>query len=74
MKPKFVLPTTKMCVVVYNNQNGNNQEVLMDTPKTNDALFAAMLARKVGYSQIRAVKSVEATELLGRGFNQPRRK
>jgi hypothetical protein len=65
MKPKFNLPTTKMCVVVYND-NGSQKEVLVNTPVNNDALFSVMLTHKVGYSQIRAVKSLDATELLGK--------
>lgn len=68
MKPNFVLPQTKMCVVVW-YRNGKKSEQLIDTPRTNAALFDLMLMRHhVGYSEIRALKPVEPTALLGRSF------
>ena len=73
MKPRFILPTSAMTVVVF-NQNSINQEVLIDTPKSNDDLFNTMLKHKVGYSQIRAVKSVNGNELLGKMAFQPRKR
>jgi aspartate carbamoyltransferase catalytic subunit len=68
MKPNFVLPQTKMCVVVW-YRNGKKNETLIDTPRTNAGLFDLMLMRHhVGYSEIRAIKSVEPTALLGQRF------
>jgi inosine-uridine nucleoside N-ribohydrolase len=60
-----------MSVVVFNS-NDKLQEVLIDTPKSNDDLFNIMLNHKVGYSQIRAVKAVNGNELLGKMAFQPR--
>ena len=71
MKPKFNLPKTKMCVVVF-KKDDKIQELLLDTPLSNESLFATMLGHKVGYSQIRAVKSVEPTELFNT-FHKVRR-
>ena len=66
MKPTFKLPETKMCVVVW-ARNGKVSEQLIDTLRSNDALINLMLmAHHVGYSEIRAVKSVDVRELLSR--------
>ena len=64
IKPNFILPKTKMCVVVsYRNDQKN--ETLIETPKSNNDLRNTMLMKhRVGFSEIRAVKSVEATELF----------
>ena len=68
MKPNFVLPKTKMCVVVW-YRNGKKNETLIDTPRSNATLFDLMLMNHhVGYSEIRAIKSVEPTALLGQRF------
>jgi hypothetical protein len=68
MKPNFVLPQTKMCVVVW-YRNNQKHEQLIDTPRSNASLFDLMLMRHhVGYSEIRALKPVEPTALLGRRF------
>jgi len=68
MKPNFVLPQTKMCVVVW-YRNGAKNETLIDTPRSNNSLFDLMLMRHhVGYSEIRALKAVEPTALLGQRF------
>jgi hypothetical protein len=68
MKPNFVLPTTKMSVVVW-YRNGKKSEQLIETPRSNTSLFDLMLMKHhVGYSEIRAVKPVNVTELLGQRF------
>ena len=60
----FTLPETKLCVVVW-VRNGKRQEVLMDTPASNEKLTLAMLERKVGRSEIRAIKAVNLHTLIG---------
>ena len=67
MKTHFKLPTTKMCIVVW-YRDGVKHEQLINTPANNDRLVDTMLKYKVGYSEIRAVLSVEADELLGQRF------
>ena len=64
MKTNFKLPTTKMCVVVW-YRDGKKNEQLIDTPANNDRLVEVMLKHKVGYSEIRAVKSVNPDNLIG---------
>jgi len=69
MKTNFALPTTKFCVVIW-YRNGEKHETLMETPFNNTALTDTMLMKHhVGFSEIRAVKSVEPTQLLG-GFGR----
>lgn len=51
-----------MCVVVA-YKDGKKQEHLIDTPKSNEDLFTKMLKFAIGYSMIRAVKSVDAQSL-----------
>jgi len=64
-KPNFVLPQTKTCVVVW-YRNNIKCETYIDTPRTNSALFDLMLIRHhVGWSEIRALKSVDPRTLLG---------
>ena len=64
MKTNFVLPTTKLCTVIW-YRNGEKHEQLINTPANNDRLVEVMLSHKVGYSEIRAVKSVEPNGLIG---------
>ena len=63
MKPNFILPETKMCVVVW-YRNGVKNETLIPTPASNDSLFNTMLTHHVGYSDIRAVKAVDTNDLV----------
>jgi hypothetical protein len=70
MKPTFILPQTKTCVVVW-YRDGKKNEQLMDTPRSSSSLIDLMLLNHhVGYSEIRAVKSVEPTELFGNPFRR----
>jgi hypothetical protein len=62
IKPNFKLPTSTMCIVVW-YRNGNKNETLIKTPATNDGLFNVMLTHRVGFSEIRSVKSVETGDL-----------
>ena len=53
-----------MCVVIW-YRNGKKNEQLMDTPGSSDKLIDLMLMRHhVGWSEIRAVQSVDVRELL----------
>ena len=63
MKLYFRLPKTKLCVVVWYRNNQKN-EVLIPTPGNNTRLAEIMLQHKVGASEIRAVKPVEASGLI----------
>ena len=64
MKLNFRLPNTRLCVVVWFRNNQKN-EVLIDTPANNEALKNTMLMKhRVGASEIRAVKGVDASGLL----------
>lgn len=62
MKVNFKLPNTRFCVVIHIRDN-KPQETLIETPRNNEALRGAMLERKVGYGEIRGVKSVDTTEI-----------
>jgi hypothetical protein len=53
-----------MCVVVWYRDDVKHEQ-LIDTPANNDRLVEVMLSYKVGYSEIRAVKSVESNGLIG---------
>jgi len=64
MKTNFKLPTTKMCIVVW-YRNGEKHEQLINTPANNDRLVEVMLSHKVGYSEIRAVLSIDPDKLIG---------
>jgi hypothetical protein len=68
MKTHFKLPKTKMCIVVW-YRDGKAHEQLIDTPANNDILVNTMLMKyHVGFSEIRAVKTIEANELLTQRF------
>lgn len=58
MKPNinFALPQTATCIVVW-YRNGARHETKINTPSTSLGLAAAMLAHRVGFSEIRAVKA-----------------
>jgi len=60
----FTLPQTKLCTVVW-YRNGQRNEVLIDTPPNNQQLVEAMLAKRIGKSEIRAVKPVDPSNLIG---------
>jgi hypothetical protein len=61
---EFKLPDTKMCLVVW-YRNGKRHEQLINTPQTCKGLQQIMFARyQVGYSEIRAIESVDPTQLL----------
>lgn len=64
IKPTFTLPITKLCTVVW-YRNGEKHEQLIDTPRSSNGLIDIMLLKhRVGFSEIRAVKSVDTKELL----------
>jgi hypothetical protein len=63
MKVNFSLPNTRLCIVLTVRDN-KPTEHLIDTPRDNDALRQRMLERKIGYSEIRAVKAVDAGSLV----------
>ena len=64
MKTNFNIPTSKLTTVVW-YRDGVKHEQLIDTPKTNDILRNLMLMKyKVGFSEIRALKSVVPNELF----------
>ena len=68
MKTQFVLPSTKLSIVVW-YRDGKKNEQLLPTPASNDILINIMLRNyKVGFSEIRAVKSVETSGLIGQRF------
>jgi len=62
MKTNFTLPKSTSCIVVW-YRNGKKNETLIPTPATNDGLRNVMLQHKVGYSEIRAVKSVDGNDI-----------
>ena len=68
MKTNFILPQTPMCAVVWYRNDVKN-ETLIETPRSNNDLRNTMLmAHRVGFSEIRCIKSVEVAELFrGRG-------
>lgn len=59
----FKLPSTKLCTVVW-SRNGKTQEELIPTPRNTQDLGMVMLAKKVGASEIRAVKPVDTSEII----------
>jgi len=62
-KTNFVLPQTKMCVVVWYRDNKKN-ETLIETPRSNNDLRNTMLMKhRVGFSEIRCIKSVDGNDL-----------
>jgi hypothetical protein len=60
----FKLPETKICIVVW-YRNGNKNETVIDTPKTNQVLVNTMFEHRVGASEIRAIKGIDFTSLPG---------
>lgn len=62
MKTNFTLPKSTMCVVVWYRNNKKN-ETLIPTPSNNDTLRSEMLKKQVGYSEIRAVKAVDGSDI-----------
>ena len=63
MKVNFKLPNTRLCLVLWYDDNRPQPKELMPTPANNDGLRSAMLAKGVGYSQIRAVQPVREEDL-----------
>jgi hypothetical protein len=53
----FNLPKTPKCRVEYVNGNIRYSKI-MPTPRTNDALQVALLAHKIGMSQVKAVVAI----------------
>ena len=69
MKTNFVLPTTKLCTVIW-YRDGVKHETLIDTPANNEYLVYVMLTQHhVGFSEIRAVISVDPRQLI-KGFGR----
>jgi hypothetical protein len=64
MKVNFKLPNTRLCLVLWYNDGRPQPKELMPTPANNDGLRSAMLAKGVGYSQIRAVQPVREENLV----------
>jgi hypothetical protein len=62
MKINFKLPNTSLCVVIH-FRDDKKGETLIPTPRDNEALRSEMLKRKVGYGEIRGVKSVDTGEI-----------
>ena len=53
-----------MCVVVW-YRDGKKNETLIETPRSNNDLRNTMLmSHRVGFSEIRCVKSVDTAELF----------
>lgn len=71
MKPKFTLPQSSFCRVVWKDRDGKiHATPTMDTPKSSNALIDLMLLNhRVGFSQIRYVEAVNIQELIG-NFNR----
>ena len=63
MKVNFKLPNTRLCIVLTIKDN-KRKEHLMSTPPSNDMLRQRMLEKQIGYSEIRAVKSVDGGQLV----------
>jgi hypothetical protein len=63
-KTNFVLPNTKMCVVVWYRDGKKMEDILIETPKSNNDLRNTMLMNhRVGFSEIRALKAVDTNDL-----------
>ncbi len=62
MKVNFKLPNTRLCLVVW-FRNNRTHETILETPYTNEQLRQRMLEQKVGFSELRAVKSVDGDSL-----------
>ena len=66
--PHFKLPKTKMTVVIW-YRKGQKNETLIPTPASCSGLANTMfMEHRVGVSEIRGLKPVEARELLGQRF------
>jgi hypothetical protein len=66
--PSFKLPKTKMSLVVW-FRNGKRNENLIETPVSCSRLANVMFDNyRVGPSEIRAVKAVEPSQLIGQRF------
>ena len=63
MKLNFRLPNTKLCVIVWFRSPEKKGEIMMPTPANNEDLRNKMLRHKVGFSEIRCVKSVDGYDL-----------
>jgi len=63
MKVKFRIPQTDSVIVRWFRKGVGFTETLIDRPANNEMLRITMLGHKVGYSEIRAVKSVDGTDL-----------
>jgi hypothetical protein len=59
---KFSFPNTINCIVVW-YRNNVKHETTIPTPRSNSALQMAMLANKVGMSEIRAIKADNSSQL-----------
>ncbi len=57
MKLPFPLPTTAAIKVVYTHQ-GTTYGATIANPRTHDGVISAMLARKVGASQIVRIEAL----------------
>ena len=68
MKINFVLPPTKLSVVVW-YRDGVKNEQLIDTPATAEQLQRVMLGYRVGLSEIRAIKGVNPVNSFSHAFN-----
>ena len=64
MKVNFSLPNTRLCIVLTIRDN-KRTEHLIPTPPNNDVLRQRMLEKKIGYSEIKAVKAVDGESLAG---------
>lgn len=62
MKVNFTLPNTRLCIVLTIKDN-NRTEHLIPTPPSNDMLRQRMLEKKIGFSDIKAVKSVDGDSI-----------
>lgn len=63
IKPNFILPTTNLCTVVW-YRDGKKNETLIETPRSNNDLRNTMLTKhRVGFSEIRCIKSLYGNDL-----------
>ena len=69
MRTNFTIPSTPMTTVIW-YRDGKKNKTLIDTPSNNEMLVHTMLMKhRVGFSEIRALQSVDTKELLG-GFRR----
>lgn len=64
MKALFKFPNTKFCLIVTYRPNKKKpgavtkrKDIRMPTPVSHDQLQTALLAKGIGYSEIRAIKA-----------------